>query len=83
MIMVHSDNKGLVLPPFVANTQFVIIPILGEGTDKAQMSDKVDEIAAQLKKAGLRVVVDDSNKTPGFKYSHWELKGTPVRLELG
>ena len=44
--MVHSDNKGLVLPPFVANTQFVIIPILGEGTDKAQMIDKVDEIAA-------------------------------------
>ena len=81
--MVHSDNKGLVLPPFVANTQFVVIPILGQGTDEAQMNKKADEIAVQLKKAGLRVFVDDSNKTPGYKYSHWELKGTPVRLELG
>ena len=83
MIMVHSDNMGLVLPPFVAHTQFVIIPIIDKNVDEAEMNGKAHELAAQLKKAGLRVFVDDSNKNPGYKYSHWELKGTPVRLELG
>ena len=82
MIMVHSDNKGLVLPPYVASTQFVIIPIYSKD-NRTQITDKANEIADQLKKAGLRVAVDDSNKKPGFKFNEWELKGTPVRIEFG
>ena len=82
MIMVHSDNKGLVLPPYVANTQFVIIPIYSKD-NRTQITDKANEIADQLKKAGLRVEVDDSNKKPGYKFNEWVLKGTPVRIEFG
>ena len=69
MIMVHSDNQGLVLPPFVANTQFVIIPIFGKDDDEAKITGKAHELAGQRKKAGLRVAVDDTNKKPGYKFN--------------
>ena len=81
--MVHSDNQGLILPPFVAQTQFVIIPIISKKDNADELKAKCHELAGQLREADMRVVVDDSEKTPGFKFNAWELKGTPVRIELG
>ena len=86
MVMVHSDNKGLVTPPRVAKIQVVIIPC-GVWKD-AQGPDprykKCEELQAALKKAGVRAHADlRVDKKPGWKYSDWELKGIPIRLEVG
>lgn len=84
VIMVHGDQKGLVLPPRVAPTQLVIIPILKKGADNSETLHKANEIAKSLKEAGLRVLVDeDESRTPGAKFYHWELRGVPVRIEIG
>jgi prolyl-tRNA synthetase len=84
MIMIHSDNNGLVLPPRVAQNQVVIIPIFFKDGDNKALKDKVHEIAANLRDHGIRVAVDDNDsKNPGFKFNHWEVRGTPIRLELG
>jgi len=82
MTMVHGDDKGLVLPPRVAPIQIVIVPIFFGEAEILQA--KSHEIAAELKKQGFRVTVDDrTNYNPGWKYNHWELKGVPLRVELG
>lgn len=84
MIMVHSDNKGLVLPPRVAHVQVVIVPITYKDDDHQVILDKCEELFKALKAAGVRVYLDDrENYNPGFKYNHWELRGVPIRLELG
>ena len=84
MIMVHSDDTGLVLPPKVAHTQVVIIPIIKKGDDAAAIKAAAEKAYSSLKAAGVRVDLDDrDNYNPGFKYNHWELRGTPIRLELG
>ena len=84
MIMVHSDDKGLVLPPRVAHTQVVIIPIIKKGDDVEAIKAQAEEVYNNLKKAGAKVELDDrDNYNPGFKYNHWELRGVPIRLELG
>ncbi|KXZ56462.1 hypothetical protein GPECTOR_1g413 [Gonium pectorale] len=87
MIMTHADDKGLVLPPRVAPKQVVIIPIPKASTapETVQaMMDKVAELTAALEAKDVRVVTDTrSNYTPGWKYNHWELKGLPLRMELG
>ena len=80
LIMVHGDDRGLVLPPRVAPIQLVILPI---AMHKAGVIEKADEIYAQLKRAGIRVKVDDSDQTAGWKFNQWEMKGVPVRLEVG
>ena len=80
LIMVHGDDRGLVLPPRVAPIQLVILPI---AMHKAGVIEKADEIYAQLKSAGIRVKVDDSDQTAGWKFNQWEMKGVPVRLEVG
>ncbi len=80
LIMVHGDNSGLVLPPVIAPTQVMIIPIQQK---KAGVLDKAFEIEAALKAAGLRVKVDASDKSPGFKFSDQEMRGIPFRLEIG
>lgn len=82
MIMVHGDEQGLVLPPKVAPTQVVLIPV-GPWKKKPEIIDKLDEIFAGLKAKGIRVRLDDSDQSPGYKFNEWELKGVPVRLELG
>lgn len=76
---------GLVLPPRVAHTQIVIVPILIKDQEKFKLQlDKAHEIKRQLAKVGIRAYVDDrTNYSPGWKYSHWEVKGVPIRLELG
>ncbi len=79
LIMVHSDNNGLVLPPKVAPIQAIIIPIMQK---KEGVLEKANEVKAELSKI-CRVRLDDSDKSPGWKYSEYEMKGVPVRVELG
>jgi len=84
MIMMHSDNQGLVLPPKVAQTQVVVMPIISSKDDKAVLFAKCEEIGATLRASGLRVIVDlNEHKNPGYKFSLWELRGTPIRVEVG
>ena len=84
MVMLHSDNKGVILPPRVAQYQVVFIPIIHKADDHQAIIGKVKEIAEMLKKTGIRVYIDDrDNYNPGWKFNHWELKGTPLRIELG
>lgn len=84
MIMVHGDDKGLVMPPRVAKVQVVIIPVIFKDTEKDKLVAKAKEIEETLVKAGVRVKIDDrTNYNPGWKYNHWELKGVPLRIELG
>ena len=80
IIMVHGDDNGLVLPPYVAPTQVVIIPIQQKNPEVLK---KAHEYYDALKKAGIRVKLDDSDHTPGWKYSEYEMKGIPLRLEVG
>ena len=80
VIMTHGDNSGLVLPPRVAPVQVDIIPIMQK---KEGVLDKAFEVMDTLKAAGLRVKVDDSDKNPGWKFSEQEMRGIPVRVEMG
>lgn len=80
MIMVHGDDRGLVMPPRVAPIQVVILPI---AMHKGGVLEKADELFKTLKDAGLRVKVDDRDQTPGWKFNEWEMKGVPVRIEVG
>lgn len=80
VIMVHGDNEGLVLPPYIAPTQIIIIPIQGKKEIVKQATQKLYE---NLKDLGYRVKIDDSNKSPGWKFSEHEMKGVPVRIEIG
>jgi prolyl-tRNA synthetase len=84
LIMSHSDDSGLVLPPMLAPIQVVFVPIYRNDEEKALTVDKCQELARQLRAAGLRVKVDDDDtKKPGWKFNEWELKGVPLRLALG
>ena len=80
IIMVHGDNSGLVLPPRIAPTQVMIIPI---AQHKEGVLDKAYELKSTLLEAGFKVKVDDSDKSPGWKFSEQEMKGIPVRIEIG
>ncbi len=80
IIMTHGDNNGLVLPPAVAPIQAVIIPV---AQHKPGVLEKCDELVNELKAAGIRVKVDDSNNSAGWKYAEYEMKGVPVRIEVG
>lgn len=80
IIMVHGDNNGLVLPPAIAPIQTVIIPI---ASHKEGVLDKAQELANQLKNAGIRVHMDTTDKMPGWKFAEYEMKGVPLRLEIG
>ncbi len=82
LIMAHSDDKGLVLPPKLAARQVVIVPIL-KG-DKTLVLEKANRLAAMLRAKGVSVFIDDSEQnTPGWKFAEYELQGIPVRVELG
>ncbi len=84
LIMTHSDDNGLVLPPKLAPIQVVMIPI-GRGDEQMQaINNKLQPVVEQLKRVGITVKYDDSdNKRPGFKYADYELKGVPVRIVMG
>jgi prolyl-tRNA synthetase len=84
LVMTHGDQNGLIMPPRIAPTQVVIVPIFKTSEEKATVLTQADAIAMQLRAAGVRVVIDaDETKTPGAKFYHWESRGVPVRLELG
>ena len=84
LIMSHSDDNGEVLPPHLAPIQVVIVPIYRSAEQLAQISEKVAGIVAKLKALGISVKYDDAeNKTPGWKFAEYELKGVPVRLAMG
>ena len=84
MIMVHGDNKGLVLPPKVSPIQAVIVPIYYSENDSKKVIEKATEIEKTLLDKQIRVHVDKrSELTPGFKFHDWELKGIPLRIEIG
>jgi prolyl-tRNA synthetase len=83
IVMVHGDDRGLLLPPRVAPQQVVIVPILREDED-ADVLHAAAALADELRGAGVRVRVDDRPEhRPGFKFNEWELKGVPLRVEIG
>jgi prolyl-tRNA synthetase len=83
VIMTHGDDQGLVLPPLLAPYQVVIVPI-GRGEQAGQVLPAAHELAGQLARAGIRAHVDDRPQlSPGFKFNDWEMRGVPIRLELG
>ena len=84
LIMAHSDDKGLVLPPKLAPIQVVIVPIYRKEEELAKITAAIDPIVAKLKTMGISVKFDDSdNRKPGWKFAEYELKGVPVRLAIG
>ncbi len=80
IIMVHGDDNGLVLPPYVAPIQVVIIPIAQQKPNVLPEARKIYEL---LTKHNIRVKIDETDKTPGYKFADWEMKGVPLRLEIG
>lgn len=88
MVMIHADNQGLVLPPRVACTQVIIVPCGITATtseqEKEELHRSCKEMEIQLLKNGVRIECDfRDNYSPGWKFNHWELKGVPIRIELG
>ena len=83
LIMSHSDDNGLVLPPKLAPIHVAIVPIMGKNANEGLITETANKVAADLRAKGLSVVVDTRDYKPGFKYFHWEQRGVPVRLELG
>ena len=80
LIMAHGDQRGLILPPKVAPVQVVIVPIAAK---KEGVLEKCAQVKKQLEKAGIRVTLDDGEQSPGWKFNEWEMKGVPLRIELG
>ena len=80
IIMTHGDDNGLVLPPAVAPIQVVIVPV---AQHKEGVLEKANELYEKLKAAGMRVHLDDSDNSPGWKFAQYEMKGVPVRIEIG
>lgn len=84
LVMAHSDDQGLVMPPRIAPLQVVIVPIYKGEEQRARIGEKADEMMQQLKALGIRVKYDDSdNARPGWKFAEYEMKGVPVRIALG
>jgi prolyl-tRNA synthetase len=84
LIMTHGDDQGLRLPPRVAPVQAVIVPIYRKDEEKASVMAFADRVEAALKEAGVRVKLDARDQyTPGWKYNEWELRGVPLRIEIG
>jgi prolyl-tRNA synthetase len=83
-ILTHGDDQGLILPPKVAPTQVVIIPIHYKESDKERIIDEAARLGGSLEKNGVRAFIDDrAQYTPGWKYHEWEMKGVPLRVEIG
>lgn len=84
LVMVHGDDKGLVIPPKVAPIQVVIVPIPYKGADSAAILAKTKEVLKKLEDNGIAAILDDREEyTPGWKFNEWELKGIPIRIEIG
>ena len=84
LIMTHGDDKGLILPPKIAPIQVVIIPIYYDDVKKNEILTVIDDIVEKLDSKGIRIYVDSSEQhTPGWKFNQWEMKGVPIRIEIG
>ena len=84
MVMVHGDDKGLVLPPKVAAVQAIVIPVPYKDADTQGIFNACTSTVSLLTAAGLRVEADlRDNYSPGWKYSNWEMRGVPLRIEIG
>jgi len=84
LVMVHGDNKGLVLPPRVAKIQVVMVPVGVTEKNREKVLEATNEYREIFSKAGIRIKIDDRDKyTAGWKFNHWELKGVPIRIEIG
>jgi prolyl-tRNA synthetase len=84
LVMAHSDDEGLILPPRIAPVQVVIVPIYKGDEQKKEIDIKIHQLMAELKQSGIRVKYDDNdNNRPGWKFAEYELKGVPVRLAIG
>ncbi|MDK1027944.1 MAG: proline--tRNA ligase [Anaerolineae bacterium] len=84
IIMVHGDDQGLKLPPKVAPIQVVLVPITKKGDDNDKVMAVANKVFEDLKADGIRIKMDDRDEaTPGFKYNYWELRGVPLRIEIG
>ncbi len=84
VVMVHGDDKGLALPPNIAPVQIVIVPIYYKDEDRESITTKISQYSKQLKENRIRIFVDDrEGYTPGWKFNEWEMKGVPLRIEVG
>mgnify|MGYP001356214019 FL=1 len=83
LIMVHGDDKGLKIPPKVAPHQVIIIPINPKNEDEKEFNTFIDKVANDLSQKNIRCKVDSSDNTPGYKFNFWELRGAPIRIEIG
>jgi prolyl-tRNA synthetase len=84
IIMTHGDDQGLVLPPRLAPIQVVIVPIFKTPDEKAKVMEVAERVFKELKAAGIRLKMDDrDNVSSGFKFNDWEMRGVPVRIEVG
>ena len=84
IVMVHGDDRGLIIPPKIAPIQVVVIPIFYKEVEREAILKKAKEVFEKLKNSGISTVLDDrSEYTPGWKFHHWELKGVPLRIEIG
>jgi prolyl-tRNA synthetase len=83
VIMAHGDDKGLRLPPKVAPFQVVIVPIARNDEQKSIVEKYLEPMLAELKEAGVRIKIDWRDESPGFKFNDWEMKGVPIRMEIG
>jgi prolyl-tRNA synthetase len=84
IIMVHGDDQGMVMPPRLAPIQAVIVPIFKNDAEKSKVMEVADRVFLELKTAGIRVKMDDrDNVSSGFKFNDWEMRGVPVRVEIG
>lgn len=84
IIMVHGDDQGLVLPPRLAPIQVVIVPIYKNDAEKGKVMEVAERVFKELKTAGIRIKMDDrDNVSSGFKFNDWEMRGVPIRVEIG
>ena len=83
LVMAHGDDSGLIMPPMIAPIQVVVVPIYRDADSRAKVEAFIEPVARELKAAGIRVRVDWRDERPGDKYAHWELKGVPLRLNVG
>lgn len=84
IIMTHGDDQGLILPPRLAPVQVIVVPIFKNEAEKATVMPVADRIFSELKAAGIRIKMDDREEvTPGFKFNDWEMRGVPLRMEIG
>jgi len=84
LIMTHGDDRGLIIPPKIAHTHVVIVPIYYKSSEKKKVMKRAEDVKKKLGKENLKVILDDRTEyTPGWKFNEWELKGIPLRMEIG